>query len=332
MRRSPFSPTTRAALFALVLLFALPPKELTAQSTTGTDAGVFLLLPAGAEAVGMGQAVVAVEGGSEGILWNPAAIGAVRKHELAIHYGQTLAGNDAFIAYIIPSKRSGSFAVSVNILDPGTQEVRDAQNQPIGVIFPRDLVFAMTYGISIAKQLSFGATYKIIQFRTDCSGQCSTVGTFVNSSRAGDVGLQFRPDSASPLSLGLAVRNFGGTVKAGSSDTRDELPTQSDAGFRYHIVFLDKVLKDTQVSALGSLVTTRGVGGVSVRMGGDMAYQSYIHLRAGYVLDHRDNASSASLGFGIQSGRFVFDYAQLFGGASADAGQTPKYLSLRYLF
>jgi hypothetical protein len=136
----------------------------------------------------------------------------------------------------------------------------------------------------------------------------------------------------SPLSLGLAIRNFGGTVKAGSSDTRDELPTQTDAGFLYHIVALDKLLKDTQVSALGSVVTTRGVGGASVRMGGDMVYQSDIHLRAGYVLDDRNNASSASLGFGIQSGRFIFDYAQLFGGASADAGINPKYVSLRYLF
>jgi len=303
-----------------------------AQGTSGTDAGVFLLLPIGAEAVGMGQAVVAAEGGSEAVWWNPAGIAAQKKHELAIHHSQTFAGAGDVLSFIIPSKRSGSVAISLNILNPGEQQVTDPQNQPVGVILPRDLVFAGTYAVAIARRLNLGFSYKVIQFRVDCSGQCATVGTFVNSVRAADAGAQYKPSPESPLTLGLAIRNFGGTVQSGSSGARDALPTRTDAGFLYHLTFLDKYLKDTELRAAGSVVSTRDVSGLSYRVGADMVYQSNVHLRAGYAVDDHNNDSSASLGFGVQSGRLVFDYARLFGGLSADAGATPTYLSLRFLF
>jgi len=303
-----------------------------AQASSGSDAGIFLLLPVGAEAVGMGEAVVAVEGGSESVWWNPAALAAQTKHELAIHDGRTSAGTADVLSFVVPSKRGGSIAVSLNIFNPGEQQVTDPQNQPVGVILPRDIVFAGTYAIAIARRLNVGFSYKVIQFRVDCTGQCATVGTFVNSSNAADAGAQYKPSPSSPLALGLAVRNFGGKVKSGSSDTRDALPTQTDAGFLYHVTYLDKYLKDTEVRAAGSVVSTRDVAGLSYRVGADMVYQSNVHLRAGYVIGDHNSDSSKSLGFGIQSGRLVFDFAKLFGGASADLGTQPTYLSLRFLF
>lgn len=303
-----------------------------AQGTSGTDAGVFLLLPVGAQAVGMGQAFVAAESGSESVWWNPAGLATQKSHELAIHHSQTIAATGDVLAFVIPSKYRGTFAVSLNVLNPGTQEVRDDQNQPIGVILPRDLVFATTYAKTIGAHLNAGVSYKVIQFRVDCSGQCSTVGTFVNTSHAADAGLQYRAAAGSPLTLGIAVRNFGGGVKSGQSGAKDALPTRTEAGFLYHIVALDKFLKDTQVNGAGSVVATRGERGTSFRIGTDVVYQNEVHFRAGYVGDPNNNDSSASLGFGIQSGRLVFDIARSFGGLSADAGQPPTYLSLRYVF
>ena len=327
MRRLPFS----AALLALLLLVS-DAYAAGAQSTSGTDAGVFLLLPTGAQAVGMGQAVVASEGSSESVWWNPAGLARQAKRELAIHHSQTIAATGDVLAFVAPSKHRGTLALSLNILDPGTQEVRDDQNQPIGVILPRDVVFAATYAKGIGDHVNAGVTYKLIQFRVDCSGQCATVGTFVNSSHAADAGLQYKPSAVSPLTLGIAVRNFGGKVRSGASETSDALPTRTDAGVLYHIVSLDKWLKDTKVNAAASLITTRGESGASFRLGADVVYQDEIHFRAGYVGDNKNNDSSPSLGFGIQSGHLVFDIARSFGGLSADAGQPPTYLSLRYLF
>lgn len=303
-----------------------------AQSTSGTDAGVFLLLPTGAQAVGMGQAFVAAEGGSESVWWNPAGLAAQKKRELSIHHSQTVAATGDVLAFVVPSKFRGTFALSVNILNPGEQQVTDEQNQPVGVILPRDLVFAATYARSFGEHLNAGLTYKVIQFRVDCSGQCATVGTFVNSSHAADAGIQYRLAANSPLTLGIAVRNFGGKVKGGSTGGGDALPTRTDAGFLYHIITLDKYLKDTKVNGAASVVTTRGESGAAFRVGTDIVYQDEVHFRAGYVGDVKNNDSSASLGFGIKSGRLMFDIARSFGGLSADAGQPPTYLSLRFLF
>ncbi len=280
----------------------------------------------------MGQAFVAAEAGSESVWWNPAGLASQKKRELSIHHSQTIAATGDVLAFVIPSKFRGTAALSVNILNPGEQQVTDEQNQPVGVILPRDLVFAATYAKSLGEHVNAGLTYKVIQFRVDCSGQCATVGTFVNTSHAADAGIQYHLAAASPLTLGVAVRNFGGKVKGGSTGSGDALPTRVDAGFLYHIVALDKYLKDTQVNGAASVVTTRGESGAGFRLGAEVVYQNEVHFRAGYVGDANKNNSNASLGFGVQSGRLVFDIARSFGGLSADAGQPPTYLSLRFLF
>jgi hypothetical protein len=321
-----------SAALAAALLSVAGAKIAAAQSTSGTDAGVFLLLPTGAQAVGMGEAFVAAQGGSESVWWNPAGLASQTKHEFAVFYAHTVAGSTDVLAFAVPSKHRGSVAVSLNVFDPGQQQLTDDQGQLLGTLLPRDLILAGTYAFRFAKGLNVGATFKLVQFRVDCEGQCATAGTFVNSSNAADAGIQYRASSESPLAVGLAIRNFGGKVKSGDTGARDALPTRTDAGFQYHIVALDKYLKDTQVIGAASVVTTRGQSGATLRIGTDIVYQNEIHFRAGYVGDRKNTDSNASLGFGIQSGHLVFDIARSFGGLSADAGQPPTYLSLRYLF
>jgi len=91
-------------------------------------------------------------------------------------------------------------------------------------------------------------------------------------------------------------------------------------------------VKDTELRLAGDYVDSREFGGKSVRLGSDVTYQGKVHLRAGFVGHDRRADASASLGFGLQSGGFVFDIARTFGGLPAENGQTPVYVSLRYLF
>ncbi|HMF88512.1 MAG TPA: hypothetical protein VK575_10590, partial [Gemmatimonadaceae bacterium] len=70
----------------------------------------------------------------------------------------------------------------------------------------------------------------------------------------------------------------------------------------------------------------------SVRFGADLMYQGKVHLRAGYVGHDRRGDASAALGIGLQSAGFVFDIARTFGGLPAEGGNSPVYVSLRYLF
>ena len=280
----------------------------------------------------MGEAMVAGKPGSEGIWWNPASLAGQDKRELAIHYSKTLSGvYDAF-SFVTPTRTYGVVGLSLGVLDIGEQQLTDENNQVIAVAFPRDVVFAASYAGRLTKRLDAGMNYKIIQIRVDCSGECATVGAAVQSTRAVDLGAQYRVQVGAPLSFGAAIRNLGGKVNSKETNQREPLPTQLELGAMYRLKFLDRYVKDTELRASGSFVDTRSFGGKAVRFGTDVVYQGTVHLRAGYVGHDRRGDATASLGFGLQSGSFVFDIARTFGGIPADNGQPPVWVSLRYLF
>ncbi len=280
----------------------------------------------------MGQAMVAEKPGSEGIWWNPASVAGQEKRELAIHHSKTISGvGDAF-SFVLPTHSLGTAALSLGVLDLGEQQVTDDLGQVIGVILPRDVVLAGTYANQVTKRLDAGFTYKVIQLRVDCTGQCASVGAAVESSRAVDLGAQYRLDAGAPLTFGVAIRNLGGRLNSRQTNQRDPLPTQLEIGAMYRLKFLDQYVKDTELRASGSYVDTRSFGGRAVRFGTDVLYEGKVHLRAGYVGRDRRGDATASLGFGLQSGSLVFDIARTFGGIPADNGQSPVWVSLRYLF
>jgi hypothetical protein len=182
------------------------------------------------------------------------------------------------------------------------------------------------------KRVSAGMNYKLIQLRVDCQGECGSVGAEVQSSSAADFGAQYQARAGAPLSFGVALRNVGGRLNARETNLRDPLPTQLEIGTQYRLKFIDRYVKDTELRASGSYVDSRSFGGKAARFGTDLVYQGKVHLRAGYVGHDQRGDASASLGFGLQSGAFVFDIARTFGGLPADNGQPPTYVSLRYLF
>jgi hypothetical protein len=276
--------------------------------------------------------MVAAKPGSEGIWWNPASIGGQRQKELAIHHSQTIAGVGDAMTFVLPMHSLGTVAFSVNLLNLGEQQVTDEFGIAVGTIFPRDVVFAGTYALALTKRLTTGINYKIVQVRFDCSGECSSVGPAVESSRAVDMGAQYEVEAGAPLTFGAAIRNLGGRLNSRETNARDPLPTQVELGAVYRLKFIDHYVKDTELRLAGSFINSRSFGGKSVRLGTDVMYQGKVHLRAGYVGHDRRGDASAALGFGLQSGGFVFDIARTFGGLPAQGGQMPVYVSLRYLF
>jgi hypothetical protein len=298
----------------------------------GSEGALFLLLPTGAQAVGMGQAMVAATPGSEGIWWNPASLAAQKKRELAIHHSTTIVGTGDALTFVLPSRTRGTAAFSINILNLGEQQLTDELGNPIGVALPRDIVLAATYAGRLGKRLRAGLTYKLVQLRVDCSGQCTDVGTLTESTSAADVGVQYEIMAGSPLTFGISLRSLGGRLNTDGTNERTPLPTQLEVGAMYRMRFIERYVKDTEVLAAVSMLDSRNYGGKAVRLGTDVVYQSKVHLRAGVVGHDRRADTSASLGFGLESGPFVFDIARVFGGIPGDDGQQPIYISLRYLF
>jgi hypothetical protein len=298
----------------------------------GSEGALFLLLPTGAQSVGMGQAMVAGTPGSEGIWWNPSSIAAQPKRELAIHHSETIVGVGDALTFVLPSKTRGTAAISLNILSLGEQQITDDQGGAIGFILPRDIVLAATYAGRYGKRLRSGLTYKLVQLRVDCSGQCANVGTLTESTTAADLGVQYEVVAGSPLTFGFAVRNLGGKLNADGTNRRTPLPTQVELGAQYSLRFIDRYVKDVEAVAAVSVLDSRRNGGKAVRLGTDVIYQEKVHLRAGFVGRDARADASAALGFGLRSGPFVFDIARVFGGIPGEDGQQPIYISLRYLF
>lgn len=327
-RRSSVRSSIPATALALAATLALS-SDASAQGSS--DGALFLLLPVGAQTVGMAQAAVAERLGSEAIWSNPSGIARLEKKEAAIHHSETIAARGDVVTLLAPVKGLGAFALSVNLLDFGNQQITDPGGTPIGLVLPRNILFAGTFGAALGKQLSLGMTYKRLQYRVDCSGQCANVLTFKATSSAVDFGAQYDVPGDTTLRFGASVRNIGTKLQVNDSEQADPLPTRIEIGASWRLKFIAKYVSDIEVRVAGDVVATKTADDPSARVGADLTYQKTVHLRGGYIANDTDGANAA-VGFGLGTGRLLFDIARTFGGLSEDAGKTPTYISLRFVF
>src|SRR5688572_28149048 len=102
MRPHPFRLSVAIALTS----FAISPASAQPSGLT-TEGAPFLLLPVGARAVGMGQALVADQPGTEAIWWNPAGVARAERREIAVHHYETIIGTGDAVSILIPSSLLG---------------------------------------------------------------------------------------------------------------------------------------------------------------------------------------------------------------------------------
>ena len=308
------------ALFAVAATVAYPRTSL-AQS--GQE-GIFLLLPVGARAVGMGEAVVAQRGGSDMLWWNPSAIvGDSAGHEIALHHSTTVVGQGNALAVVWPARKRSAFGFAVNVLDLGQQTLTDDQGNSIGVATPTDYSVAATYAVAPMPWLALGATVKHVEAGIPCSGVCSGLGIASSRSNGFDVGMQFR-SAAIPLTIAAAARNLGIAGAAGR-------PGRLDFGADYKVVAFARGDDRVEVHGAADLVSTVSMDSTTARLGTDVVVDERLHVRAGYIRDPV-NGSGGAIGVGLQSGKLVFDIGRTYGGLTGTNDKPPTYFSLRYLW
>lgn len=318
----------RLTLLALVLLVASSP--LAAQRTPDTEGALFLLSPVGARAVGMGQAVVADQAGSEAVWWNPSGLARSERSEAAIHHSETFIARGDAVSIIVPSSLLGVFGASVNILNFGEQEVTD-EGGTTGKLTPRNFVYAATYATTLGSRVGAGITYKLVQFRLDCIGGCAGVVTASALTSALDLGTQVSIGGRVPFTVGATVRNMGLRLQVNDNAQADPLPTRLQIGVLVPVGAVKRRTTEMALRLTTDVLSELDFAGASVRIGGDAVFQERVHLRAGYVFRAAESAGP-SVGLGLVAGNLVLDIARAFEGFSADAGKPPTYLSLRYLF
>lgn len=311
--------TPAAAVVMFALIFATLPRAAVAQS--GSE-GVFLLLPVGARAVGMGEAVVAQRFGSDLLWWNPAGIAGDTLHEVALHHSTTAPGQGNAIALLLPS-HMGAFGVSLNVLDLGRQAETAEDGTQIGVITPTDFAVGLTYAVAPVPLLAFGVTAKHVDASIHCSGICTDLPTQSSTANAFDVGAQLRLTDI-PLTFGIAARHLG--IRGGSSS-----PGRIDVGGDYRIQAVERATSHIQAHAAVGVISTTRADSLAATVGTDVIVDQRLHVRAGYIRD-RDR-SRASVGVGLSSGKLTFDIARTFGGLADNSERgPPTYFSLRYLW
>ena len=144
------------------ILAALGLLGSSAQAVAAQTGALFLLVPFGARAVAVGEAVSAdTTLGSEGLWWNAAALSRLPQREAAIHFSKTQLANSLMFAFAVPSRVFGTLAIGGYDVNYGDQQATDQFNgQPIGVISNHNSLLAVSYATPVGQRLGIGLSYK----------------------------------------------------------------------------------------------------------------------------------------------------------------------------
>jgi hypothetical protein len=320
----------------LVLLAVWPSHRLTAQEPPLNTGALFLVFPVGAQAVGMGQTAIAAAGRGEAAFWNPAGLATIAEAEFALHSATLVAGRSHVLGAYFPSRGIGVIGGAVYLVDYGDLERTDASGNTIARIAPRNFEFIASYATSLTGAFVFGVSYKLVQFRVDCSGDCRDFPAGTGTTHALDVGGQFHLGAGSPLRIGVALRNVGFKLQVQNQAQADPLPTRLAVGALYELrlrpangAALDERF-DVKLAA--DVDSPWGQAGQSeTRVGVDLGYQRLLRVRAGYAFV-QDGLSGPSVGLGVESGSLGVDLARAFLTGSDLQVESPTFFSFRLTF
>src|SRR5258708_19361198 len=177
-------------VLAGVVLGGGAPARLGGQVANNSGA-LFLVFPVGAQAVGMGQAGMALEGRSEAAFWNPAGLASLDQNEFTLHSATLAAGATHAVSLYFPSRGIGVLGGAIYLVDYGDLDRTDSLNNTIARIAPRNFEFLASYAPALADAFAFGINYKLIEFRVDCSGDCRDFPSAEGPPHAIDVAAHF---------------------------------------------------------------------------------------------------------------------------------------------
>jgi hypothetical protein len=320
----------------MVVLSNIPTFQLSAQEPPLNTGALFLVFPVGAQAVGMGQTAVGAEGRSEAAFWNPAGLATLETNEFALHSATLVAGRSHVLGAYFPSRGIGVVGGAVYLVDYGDLERTDQNGNTIARIAPRNFEFLVSYATALARSFVFGLSYKLVQFRVDCSGDCRDFPVGQGTTHALDLGGQFRVGAGGPLRVGVTLRNVGFKLQVQNKPQADPLPTRLAVGAQYHVLLpaRDGATPgehfDLRVAA--DVDSPWGRQGQSeMRFGLDVGYQRLLRLRAGYAF-MQDGLAGPSVGVGVESGSIGVDLARTFLTGSDLLVENPTFFSFRVTF
>lgn len=325
MRRS------RSSCIIAALLSTLASQAQGAQQLDEPERGgaIFLLIPVGGRATALGQAGVADGGSTESAFWNPAGLAQLSHSEIAIHHAITFAANNTAVSGYISANQLGVFGASAYLVDFGTQEIRPGPGPPTGRFSPKNVELIASYATSLNGDVFLGVNYKLIQFRQECSGDCTLFPSIVGTTHGVDIGAQYTIGSHDDLTLGAALQHAGFRLQLENEAQADPLPTRLQFGLAYEVRLpavesveqpLDaRILVDVQEPL-------RDLADPDARVGLEIGVGDLVRIRTGYAFLNSESRGP-SIGIGVRAGRLRIDFARAFFVSSSL--DEPVYFSLR---
>lgn len=317
-------------------LSASPPDRLTAQDQPLNSGALFLVFPVGARAAGMGQAAIALDGRGEAVFWNPAGLASLATSEFGLHAASLIAGRTTTVTAFFPKAGIGVFGGAAYLVDYGDFPRTDTSGLVIGQISPRNFEFLASFASELGDALLFGLSYKLVQFRADCSGDCRDLPGGQGTSHAVDLGGQLALGPTHALRVAVAVRNLGFRLQVQNRDQADPLPARVAFGALYRVVLPPlrgaAATERLDVMVAADLDSPWGHTGASeMRLGLDLGYGQLVRVRGGYAFV-RDGLSGPSVGLGVATGAIGVDLARTFLTGSDLVTENPTFFSFRVTF
>jgi hypothetical protein len=329
-------PRLRIAIRIIACLSLIPSFHLSGQEPPLNAGALFLVFPVGAQAVGMGQTATAAAGRGEAAFWNPAGLATLSDDEFALHSASLVAGRSNVLGVYFPSRGIGVIGGAVYLVDYGDLDRTDINGNTIARIAPRNFEFLASYATNLTGSFAFGISYKLVQFRVDCSGDCRDFPTGTGATHALDLGGQFTVGPGGPLRIGVAVRNIGFRLQVQNQAQADALPTRLAVGALYEVrlrpVTGQSLNQAFDLKLAADVDSPWGQAGQSeTRLGLDIGDQRLVRVRAGYAFV-QDGLSGPSVGLGVESGSIGVDLARAFLAGSDLQVENPTFFSFRVSF
>ena len=330
----PRDATSRAACLLALASLAFGPGAGQAQQIgdeTGAGEGaLFLLLPVGAQGVGLGRAMTALAT-EEAAFWNPAGLAQQKERTAMVYRGSQLAGDATALSVLLPWERVGTFGASYLLLDIGDQALRDDFGNVLGRISVRNHAGMVSYAAAFPGRIYAGINVKLVQFRVACRGQCPDLDT-TSSAYAVDAGIQAEPFRRIPLRLGWMIAHAGTEFQVINEEQSDPLPTR----LRFAVAY--DVLRHLEEDAVALWLTVetedraRDPGSPSLYAGLNLSAADLFYVRAGYVGGKLDQTNGASVGLGFRVDRFYLNLAKSLTRSIVTGASQPLHVTFGVAF
>lgn len=296
-------------------------------SKVGTTSAPFLEIEAGARAIGMGGAFVAIANDASAIYWNPAGMTKLKRNEVFLNHTEWLADiNYDFASLVMKLDHASAIGVSYTGINMGDMEIRTIlEPEGTGELFSvNDMAIGLSYARNLTDRFSIGFNGKYIH---------QTIYHMSASAIAVDIGTLFKT-RFHDMTIGMCISNFGNKMtlrgkdalvkhdidilKEGNNDRINahldtdswSLPLLLRIGIAFDVM-------NTSISRLTVAADAMHPSDnlESVNIGFEFALKEFLFLRGGYtnlLLD--DGEESFAMGGGIHYGirgfaSLNFDYA-----------------------